>query len=106
MTRVTVIKGVVIDEVRLSVDELARACSVDERWIIEHVEAGLLGEPPREADTRQWRFASAELARSRRLLHLERHMDANPELAALVVDMIDELARLRSRLRSADSGEY
>ena len=98
MSRVTVVEGVVIDEVRLSVDELAQACSVNTRWVIERVEAGLLGEPPQGSSVQQWRFASVELARSRRMLQLEQTMDANPEVAALIVDLIDELERLRGRL--------
>ena len=105
MSRVTVVQGVVIDEVGLSVDELARACAVDARWVIERVEAGLLGETPRGQTVQQWRFASVELARSRRMVQLERNMDANPEVAALVVDLIDELERLRGRMRARGLSE-
>ena len=43
----------------------------------------------------------AELARARRLAALERDFDANPELAALVADLIEEVARLKRRLKAA-----
>ncbi|MGH8767413.1 MAG: MerR family transcriptional regulator, partial [Burkholderiales bacterium] len=47
------------------------------------------------------RFVSADLARARRLAALERDFDANQELAALVVDLIEEVGRLRAQLRAA-----
>jgi chaperone modulatory protein CbpM len=46
-----------------------------------------------------WRFRSGDLARARRLLRVERDFDANEDLAALVVDMADEIRRLRARMR-------
>lgn len=86
--------GVLIDEVALDLHELARACRVEPDWVLRHVEAGVLGE-----GTPGLRFRSADLARARRLLELERHFDANEELAALVIDLADEVRRLRARLR-------
>lgn len=90
--------GVLIDEVALSLDELARACSVEPDWVVRHVQAGVLGTVP-ALETAQWRFRSGDLARARRLLELERHFDADQELAALVIDLADEVRRLRARLR-------
>lgn len=94
------VAGVVIDEEQLSVEEFARACCVGPDWVVEHVEAGLLqGTGP--AHDRQWRFASASLVRARRMVHLEQGFDANPELAALAADLIEEVARLRERIHAA-----
>ncbi len=92
---------VVIDEEAhsLTVEELAAACAVEPDWVIERVEAGFIGGSAAVARTR-WRFASAELVRARRLASLERDMDANPELAALVADLIEEVQALRQRLRA------
>lgn len=89
--------GVLIDEVALSLDELARACSVEPDWVVRRVQAGVLGAPP-APEVAHWRFRSSDLARARRLLELERHFDANEELAALVIDLADEVRRLRTRL--------
>jgi len=86
--------GVLIDEVTLDVDELARACRVEPDWVVRHVQAGVLGEQAAP------RFRSSDLARARRLLELERHFDADEELAALVIDLADEVRRLRARLRA------
>jgi chaperone modulatory protein CbpM len=43
------------------------------------------------------RFTSVQLLRARRLADIERTFDANEELAALVVDLIEEVERLRRR---------
>ena len=94
-----ILTGVVLDEVALTVEDLARACAVETQWVVERVEAGLLGRT--SVKTVEWRFVSADLARARRLAALERDFDANQELAALVVDLIEEVARLRGRLRAA-----
>ena len=91
--------GVLLDEVALTLEDLARACAVEPQWIVERVEAGLLGSASMKSV--EWRFVSADLARARRLAALERDFDANQELAALVVDLIEEVGRLRGRLKAA-----
>ena len=48
-----------------------------------------------------WRFSSADLARARRMRQLERDFEADPELAALVADLLEEVADMRARLRRA-----
>src|SRR5437868_6294718 len=100
--------GVLLDDVLLTLEELARAVDVEPDWIIRHVHAGVLGEEPAIQVTSQvttvqvthWRFRSNDLQRARRLLGVERDFDANEQLAALVVDMSDEIRRLRARLRA------
>jgi chaperone modulatory protein CbpM len=90
MTERTV--DLLIDDGGLSVDELASACAVTCEWIERHVEGGLLDVAPGTV-----RFTSVQLLRARRLVAIERTFDANDELAALVVDLIEEVDRLRSR---------
>ena len=99
MAQDDVLTGVVLDEFALTLEDLAQACAVEPRWIVERVEAGLLGSASLKSV--EWRFASADLVRARRLAALERDFDANQELAALVVDLIEEVGRLRGRLRAA-----
>jgi chaperone modulatory protein CbpM len=48
----------------------------------------------------EWRFRSQDLLRARRLLRVERDFDANEDVAALVVDLGDEVRRLRARLHA------
>lgn len=99
MAQHDVLTGVLLDEVALTVEDLARACAVEPQWIAERVEAGLLGGSSLKSV--EWRFVSADLARARRLAALERDFDANQELAALVADLIEEVERLRGRLKAA-----
>jgi chaperone modulatory protein CbpM len=101
MSLVANIACVVLDDASssLTVEELAAACAVEPGWVVERVEAGFIGDFTAVKRTR-WRFASAELMRARRLASLERDMDANPELAALVADLIEEVQALRRRMRA------
>jgi chaperone modulatory protein CbpM len=93
------IGGVLLEDAALTLEELARACDVAPDWVVRHVQAGVLGGVPAVHIT-EWRFASADLVRARRLARVERDFDANEDLAALVVDLGDEVRRLRTRLRA------
>lgn len=103
MSDVEVLHGVSLEEAALSVDELAKACAVEHRWVVERVEAGLLSVVS-VTTTTEMRFASPELIRARRLHAMERDFDANPELAALTVDLIEEVERLKRLLGRAGAG--
>lgn len=87
------VRGILLEEMALDCDELARACGVSVQWVSMHVAAG--GLPAEGDDPAAWRFSSLALRRARRLCELERSFDALPELAALVLDLQDEIARLR-----------
>jgi chaperone modulatory protein CbpM len=90
------ISGVLLDEVALTLEELARAVDVEPDWVVRHVQAGVLGGELTVQVT-SWRFRSRDLDRARRLLRID--FDANEDVAALVIDLGDEIRRLRSRLR-------
>ncbi len=96
------VRGVVLEETALTVEELARACTVAPEWIVEHVESGLLEADPIDRDGQQtWRFTSSHLIRARRLANFESNFDANPEVAALVVDLLEEIEHLKRRIALA-----
>ena len=84
---------ILIDDDGLSREELACACAVSVEWIERHVQGGLL----HVAATESMRFTSVQLLRARRLADIERTFEANEELAALVVDLIEEVEQLRRR---------
>ena len=94
------VNGVLLDDDTLGLHDFAHTCAVEPHWVIERVESGLLELPAQGdgVDRVQWRFASAHVVRARRMAFVERTMDANPELAALVADLEEEIARLRRRL--------
>jgi len=91
-----ILTGLVIDEHTLSLDELASACGVPVDWLHQRLEAGLLVCCSGEGLSS--RFASLQLRRARRLVAMERDFDANQELAALVVDLFEEVQKLRAEL--------
>ncbi len=100
MTQNPVITGLILDQSQLSLNELAHACRVPPQWIIERITEGLLlNDPPPDLST--LRFNSHALIRARRMLNIERDFDANPELAALVVDLIEQLEQFRRKLNIA-----
>lgn len=98
MAQTDPVSGVLLDEVALSLEELARACEVEPEWVVRHVQAGVLGGDE-SADVPNVRFGSGDLYRARQLLSVERDFDANEDIAALVVDLGEEIRRLRARLR-------
>ncbi|MGH6611500.1 MAG: MerR family transcriptional regulator [Burkholderiaceae bacterium] len=96
MARDNVLKGSLLEEQALDVEELASACDVAPEWVIERVQAGLLSC---SSTGNEMRFASAQLVRARRMATTERRFDANQELAALVADFNEEVEQLTRRLR-------
>jgi len=91
------LSGVLLDDAALTLEELARACQVEPDWVVRHVEAGVLG-PDGSVQVTSLQFRSVDLDRARRLLSVEQDFDANEDLAALVIDLADEVRRLRARL--------
>jgi chaperone modulatory protein CbpM len=103
MPEMTSLSGVLLDDAALTLDELARACDVEPDWVVRRVRAGILGGQPglaHHVQVTEWRFRSGDLLRARRLLRVERDFDANEDVAALVVDLGDEVRRLRARLHA------
>lgn len=99
---VTVEFGQILDEAALTAEELAHACGVAPHWVQARVDAGLLqaGQAPGG-----WRFGSAALLRARRIAQLEAIFDADPELAALATDLIEEVTALRRQVQALRTAE-
>jgi chaperone modulatory protein CbpM len=93
------VSGALLDDAALNLEELARACNVEPDWVVRHVQAGVLGGVT-EVQVTSWRFRSGDLDRARRLARIERDFDANEQLAALVIDLGDEIRRLKTRLHA------
>ena len=82
----------------LELEELAQACGVEPELIAQLVAEGLL-EPARTEP--RWGFGGAELARVRRIHRLQRDFEASLLSVGLMLDLLDEIDRLRSELQRA-----
>ena len=104
----------VLGEHAIGLQEFARYCRMSTQWVVEHVHTGVIsydllvvestGAVPPEASPElppeQWRFSTNTLARARRIADLEHCFDADPQLAALTADLLEEVHALRRQLRS------
>jgi chaperone modulatory protein CbpM len=100
VVEIPIVQGIVLDqESALTLEELAAACAASDEWVVELVQVGVLYAPGGEPA--EWRFSGRDLARARRVRKLQSDFEANLELAALVLDFMDEVERLRVRLRRA-----
>jgi hypothetical protein len=98
-----VLEGVLLDEVyNLTLAELSRACGMHAEWLAELVEEGIL--EPSGRSPYEWRFPAPALQRARVVRNLQRDLGVNLAGAALVLDLLDEVERLRARLRRFEPG--
>lgn len=92
--------GELLDSAALDLAELAHACRQPKEWVVQRVRDEVLQI---DADTGTgnagWRFSSRTLLRARRISHLEQAFDADPQLAALAADLMEEVLSLRKLLR-------
>ena len=84
------------DSVELSLTELCSSCGVSEQLVVEIVAEGIV--EPRGSEPRQWRFSGVAVSRVRRVVRLQYEFDVNLPGAALALDLLEEIERLR-RLR-------
>jgi chaperone modulatory protein CbpM len=89
-------QGELLGEACFSAEEIARAAGQQVGWVHERVQAEVLRV---DASTGEWRFDSATLVRARRIARLETGFGADPQLAALTADLMEEVAELRRQLR-------
>lgn len=91
----------VLDEQALGLEQLAHACRMHQDWVIERVTTGILQQDTAEHDAPPaWRFSAHTVIRARRIADLERTFDADPQLAALTADLIEEVQQLRRKLKA------
>ena len=95
---IAVMQAVLIDETtEFTLGELCRACQVEREQLVALVEEGVL--EPIGDDRDHWRFRGAAMQRARAALRLTRDFELSPATAALVLDLLDEIATLKAQLR-------
>ena len=94
----TLLSGDVLGEdVELTLAELCRTCQLPAERVDELVEWGIIEPLGREPAA--WHFRWTSVRRVRCALRLERDLGVNLAGAALALDLLDELNRLRVRQR-------
>jgi chaperone modulatory protein CbpM len=93
MMTTQIVSSELLGEMSLNVEELALASGTAQEWIITRVQAALI--VARDGEPASWRFGSADLRRARRLAAAERMFEINEDAAAFIVDLIEEIDRLR-----------
>ena len=85
------------DSVEFTLTEICVACSVPEDFVIEIVAEGIV--EPIGRDRAQWRFSGVALARMQRVIRLQQEFDVNLPGAALALELLEEVERLRRARR-------
>lgn len=87
-----------IDEHALELVAFAAACGTEVDFVRLLVDEGLVQPAAMQP---VWRFGGEELARVRRICRLQRDFEANLQSVAVMLDLIDEIERLRALLHRA-----
>jgi chaperone modulatory protein CbpM len=88
------ISAMLLDEsVELSLAELCAACRVSEELVIDIVAEGIV--EPLGGERGQWRFSGVAVTRIQRVLRLQHEFDVNLPGAALALELLEEIERLR-----------
>lgn len=85
------------EEIELSLADLCRTCRLPAERVFELVDEGVIEPFGREPV--QWRFRGTSVRRVRCAQRLEYDLGVNAAGAALALDLLEELERLRARLR-------
>jgi chaperone modulatory protein CbpM len=93
-----IISAVLLDEsVEFSLSELCSLCSVTEDIVVEIVAEGIVA--PTGHERSQWRFSGVALTRVQRVVRLQHDFGVNLPGAALALDLLEEVERLRRERR-------
>jgi len=94
----SVVHGVLVEEeVQFTLVELSRACHADSSQLLTLILEGVL-EPSGDGP-RNWRFSGVSLRRARTALRVKRDLELSASGTALVLDLLDQIEALRSKLR-------
>jgi len=92
------LSGTVLDEaLELTLSEICSVCGVHAELVIEMVEEGVI--QPEGGVPEQWRFSGRTVIRAQKALRLARDLRVNWPGAALALDLIEELERMREAAR-------
>ena len=85
----------------LTLADLCRATGLPKRKIIAYVQEGIVA--PAGRDETEWRFSRLSLIETGRARRLERDFGLNSSGTALVIDLLDQIRDLETRLRRLEN---
>jgi len=94
--------GTVIEEGKLTLEQLCNACGVQTDWVISLVEESII--EPQGQEPSLWYFTGGSLIRVRSALRLQRDLGVNLAGIALALDLIEELESLRAQIKKMGQG--
>ncbi len=86
------------EQTGLTLADICRACGAQTEWVVELVHEGVISPDGDAPDG--WRFTGMHLRHARVAIRLQRDLGVNPAGAALALQMMDEIERLRARLHA------
>jgi len=86
------------DDNALDLEAFATACGTEIEFVRLLVDEGLV-QPI--VDQPAWRFGGEELSRVRRIRRLQHDFEASLQSVAVMLDLIEEIERLRAQLQRA-----
>ena len=99
-TNITWIEGSVVEnEVHMTIVELSHASRSPEELIMSWVSEGVLS--PSGSTPQDWRFSGDSLRRAKTAAHLTHDLELNVPGVALTLELLDEIAQLRTRLQTS-----
>jgi len=88
------VSGLLLDDsVEFTLAELCAVCSVPEQLVVDIVAEGIV--EPVGLEPRQWRFSGIAVVRIQRVVRLQQEFEVNLPGAALALELLDEIERLR-----------
>jgi chaperone modulatory protein CbpM len=94
MTEREVLRGTVLDEnLTLTLGEVCEVCGVEELSVVEMVREGIAD--PLDPEAVNWTFSGVAVTRIRTAHRLQKDLQVNLAGAALALDLLEEIERLR-----------
>lgn len=99
-TNITWIEGSIVEnELHMTIVELSHASRTPEELIMSWVSEGVLS--PSGSTPQDWRFSGDSLRRAKTAAHLTHDLELNVPGVALALELLDEIAQLRTHLQTS-----
>jgi len=98
----TILQGEILEEeVKISLAQLCRLSNLPAESILEMMEYGVI--EPYQASTEKWLFKGDSISRLSCAQRLKQDLGVNTAGAALALDLLQEMDRMRVRLRRLEA---